>query len=91
MSEIDLTALDAAFAKYLSALDRRRIVLTPPEVAKQLGVAPETVIEWIKTGFLRASNLATGKRPRYVVRPGDLDDFLVSRQIPRTHLRRASL
>lgn len=56
--------------------------LTPPQVAKQLGVAPETVISWIRTGFLVASNLATGTRPRYVVKPSDLEDFMASRQVP---------
>lgn len=56
--------------------------LTPPEVAKQLGVSPETVISWIRTRFLVASNLATGARPRYVVKPSDLEDFLASRQVP---------
>jgi excisionase family DNA binding protein len=54
--------------------------LTPPEVAKQLGADPATVINWIRSGQLKASNLATGARPRYVIRPEDLDKFLGSRQ-----------
>ena len=64
-------------------------LLSPPEVAELTGSAPETVIEWIKTGYLKASNLATGQRPRYMVRPVDLDDFLASRQVPRPNAFRA--
>lgn len=57
-----------------------RTVLTPPEVAKQLGADPATVINWIRSGQLKASNLATGHRPRFVIRPEDLDRFLDSRR-----------
>ena len=54
--------------------------LTPPQVAEQLGTSPETVIGWIKSGQLNAANLATGDRPRYVITPDDLAEFLKSRQ-----------
>ena len=54
--------------------------LTPPEIAEQLGSSPETVIGWIKSGQLKGSNLATDHRPRYVVTPDDLTEFLKSRQ-----------
>jgi len=54
--------------------------LTPPEIAEQLGAAPETVIGWIKSGQLKGANLATDHRPRYVVTPDDLAKFLESRQ-----------
>lgn len=58
-----------------------RTVLTPPQVAKQLGVDPATVIGWIRSGQLKASNLGKGDlRPRYRVQPGDLDAFLKKRQ-----------
>ena len=56
-------------------------VLTPPEIAKQLGADPATVIQWIRSGQLKASNLATGHRPRYVVQPADLEAFLKARQL----------
>lgn len=55
-------------------------VLTPPEIAKQLGADPATVIQWIRSGQLKASNLATGQRPRYVIQPSDLEAFLKARQ-----------
>ena len=56
-------------------------VLTPPEIAKQLGADPATVLGWIRSGQLKASNLATGHRPRFVVQPFDLDAFLKARQL----------
>lgn len=56
-------------------------VYTPKQVGEILGSAPETVIRWIRDGQLRASNLATGTRPRFVIRPADVDDFLIRRQV----------
>lgn len=48
-------------------------MLTPPEVAARLGVEPERVIRWIRTGKLPAINLSDGKlRPRFRVDPLDL-------------------
>lgn len=61
----------------------KRTVLTPPEIADQLGVAPETVVNWIKKGLLRGSNLATDFRPRFVVQPEDLEKFLAARRPTR--------
>jgi hypothetical protein len=57
-----------------------RTVLTPPLAAKQIGCAPETIIGWIRSGALKASNLAKGQRPRYVIDPDDLSAFLTTRQ-----------
>ena len=56
-------------------------VLTPPIVAKQLGVDPAKVSTWIKTGELRAINVATKTtgRPRWRIMPADLESFLASR------------
>jgi len=54
--------------------------LTPPQVAKQLGCRASRVLAWIKAGQLKASNLATGSRPRYRIQPDDLVDFLKRRQ-----------
>ncbi len=64
----------------LQTLPESRTVLTPPQVAEQLGVAPETVVTWIKNGELKAANLATSSRPRYAVTPEDVQDFLKKRQ-----------
>lgn len=68
---------EAAATLVLAAVESRQVVvMTPPQVAEALGVAHETVLHWIKTGFLKASNLATGQRPSYRVRPEDLQAFL---------------
>jgi excisionase family DNA binding protein len=66
------------------------LVLNPEEIAKQLRVSHDTVLEWIRRGQLKASNLASGSRPRYVVTPDELAAFLKSRQPepPRLRTRR---
>lgn len=42
---------------------------TPPEYGKELGVDPSKVIVWIRSGELRAVNVATSTtgRPRYKI------------------------
>lgn len=52
--------------------------LSPPKIAKRLGVSCEKVIGWILGGELRGSNLAarTDGRPRYRVAESDLAEFL---------------
>ncbi|MEX2171394.1 MAG: helix-turn-helix domain-containing protein [Pirellulales bacterium] len=64
----------------LPASDRADSPLNPPQIAKQLRVSPAKVIEWIKSGQLKASNIATGTRPRFVVQRSELDRFLQVRQ-----------
>ena len=53
--------------------------LTPPEIAKRYGCKPEKVIGWIKRGELRAINSGDGIRPRWKVRPEDLEAFEAAR------------
>lgn len=53
--------------------------LTPPEIARKLGISPEKVRRWIDAGELRAldtSPSADGPRSRYVVYPADLQRFI---------------
>lgn len=66
------------------------LVYNPEEIAKQLRVSHDTVLDWIRSGQLKAANLASGPRPRYVVTPDDLAAFLKSRQPepPRPRTRR---
>ena len=53
----------------------------PPAIAKALGVDPETVLSWIKSGQLTARRLGSGKvRPRYRVARSALEAFLKSRE-----------
>ncbi|HUY88991.1 MAG TPA: helix-turn-helix domain-containing protein [Pirellulales bacterium] len=50
--------------------------LTPPEVAKRLGVSADTVRGWISTGTLKAVNVAgPGKRPSHRISPEALAEF----------------
>lgn len=55
--------------------------LSPPEVARRLGVAPRKVVSWITAGQLRAANVSDGpQRPRWRIDPVDLARFLAARQ-----------
>jgi hypothetical protein len=58
-------------------------VLTPPQIARQYGIAPEKVVAFIKSGELRAFNLAKkpGGRPRYKIAMEDLLAFLECRRV----------
>lgn len=55
--------------------------LTPPEVAKLLGVKPDKVLYWIHRGELPAVNVAKqeGGRPQFAVTPADLEAFKMRR------------
>lgn len=53
-------------------------MLTPPEVARRLGVNPDKVRAWIAAGELRAVNVAQRhglSRPRWRVDETDLEAF----------------
>jgi excisionase family DNA binding protein len=54
--------------------------IDPPQVARELRVSPDTVLDWIRKGQLTASNIATGNRPRWIIKRSDLDTFLKTRQ-----------
>jgi transposase len=61
--------------------------LTPPAIARLLGVTPETVIAWIRAGELNGINIATSLagRPRYKIAQESLDQFLQKRMtVPPT-------
>lgn len=51
--------------------------ITPPELAEIWGVSPAKVLALIKSGQLRAINLATrhGGRPRYAIDLADVEAF----------------
>jgi len=56
--------------------------LTPPQIARQLGVDAAKVIRWIGSGELVGVNVATstGGRPRWRVAPEELEAFLGRRR-----------
>lgn len=51
--------------------------LTPPELARLWGISPDKVLSWIRSGELRAINIATDRtaRPRYVIDEKDIAAF----------------
>lgn len=57
--------------------------LTPPEIAARFCCKPETVIGWIKSGELRALNLARrgAMKSRYRVSPEALELFELARAV----------
>jgi excisionase family DNA binding protein len=67
--------------------------LTPPQFAKQLGVQPEKVLSWIRSGELRAVNVAdlAGRRPRWRMSVEAIEEFLRRREaIPRSTQARST-
>lgn len=56
--------------------------LTPPRLAKQLGVSCEKVLTWIRNGELRAINVAErlSGRPRWRISPAALEEFCKRRE-----------
>ena len=66
----------------MAMIVERRMV-TPPVLAKEWGVAVNKVTALIKSGELRAINLASSrdKRPRYAIPREDVDRFEASRAV----------
>ncbi len=63
--------------------------MTPPAVAKQLAVAAETVIAWIRSGELRGFNVGSGAhKPRYRISREALAAFIRGRQVETPQLGR---
>jgi hypothetical protein len=62
--------------------------LNPVDVAKELRVSPDTVLHWVRTKQLAAANIATGSRPRWIIKRSDLDVFLQTRQSQPKEKRR---
>ncbi|MEX2214006.1 MAG: helix-turn-helix domain-containing protein [Phycisphaeraceae bacterium] len=59
--------------------------LTPPQVAEALGVNPTKIIDFIRSGELRAVNLARreSRRPRWRILRTDLETFIAGRSSQR--------
>ena len=68
--------------------------LTPPQVAKILGIGAEQVLNFIARGELRAVNTSLADRPRWKINPDDFDAFCRGRSNqpkPETTRRRRTL
>jgi hypothetical protein len=52
-------------------------------VARMLGVADQKILHWIRSGELKATNLARSPhgRPRYAIDLADLEAFEAGRQV----------
>jgi hypothetical protein len=57
--------------------------ISPPEFALLKSVSVNTVLGWIKSGELKATNLAsrTSRRPRYRISPAARRDFEIGRSV----------
>jgi len=53
--------------------------LTPPQIAKHLGVKVDRVRGWIARGELRAFNVADGTRPLWRIELAALEAFILKR------------
>ena len=64
-----------------TAIEKRK--LTAPQVAKLWGVSTHKVLHFIRTGELKACNLAanTSNRPRFAIDVADIASFEASRQV----------
>ena len=67
---------------------------TPPQIARELGTKPSTILRWIRRGELTAVNIGSGAfKPRFRVSRDAFDKFLLSRTVqpptPTPRRRRA--
>lgn len=53
--------------------------MSPPQVAKLLGVGADKVVGFIQRGELQAVNLSMADRPRWKIEPAALRRFIESR------------
>lgn len=67
----------------MSAPAADRQFLTPPILARRLGVDPGKILGWIRSGELAAVNLAAkaNGRPRFAITQQALDAFLQRRSV----------
>ena len=51
--------------------------VTPPEFAREMGVSPDKVHAWIRSGELEAINVARngGMRPRFIIEEAAIGEF----------------
>lgn len=80
---IRLVAIDDAWKPWLKEQPQAQPagdVLSVPEAARELKTSEDTIRGWVNSRQLKASNVATGRRPRYLIKREDLDAFLRSRQ-----------
>ena len=67
----------------------RRTKMTPPELARQWGVGSDKILNFIKSGELRAIDASSrrGGRPRYLIDVSDVAKFEAAREVCPTTSR----
>ena len=50
---------------------------TPPEVAQLVRVSRDKVLNWIRSGKLKATNVSNGTQPRYRIAESELEAFML--------------
>ena len=62
--------------------DKTSAILTPPQLAREMGIHVDKVYAWIRSGELLATNTAIelGRRGRYRIKRSDAEDFQRRRQ-----------
>ena len=87
-TRVDGNRVKVYLSKCLAALTPEPTALTPPKVAKLLGVNPDKVLAWIRKGDLHATNVTAkpGGRPRYRIEREDLEAFK-NRRTPRAKVK----
>ncbi len=60
-----------------------RVKMSPPALAKKWGVSPGKIVSFIRTGELRAINVAQSSchRPRYLIDVADVEIFEKARRV----------
>lgn len=87
-----LSTARAELAACVAAVDckaEKPDALNAAQVAKTLAVRKQKVLDWIRSGELRASNVGSGYQPRWRITRADLDVFLAGRNpTPRPSKRK---
>jgi hypothetical protein len=73
----------------------KRTKVSPPQLAARYGVSCDKVLDWIRSGELKAFNAATSRhtRPRFLIDEADILAFELARQVqpdtPTARVRRS--
>ena len=63
---------------------------SPNQLARRINRDPATILSWIRSGELPASNLGKGKLPRWLITESDFQAFLKSKVTPPSSNKRRS-
>jgi excisionase family DNA binding protein len=80
---LSLPVAQKVLSECLQAIKQPSDTLTPPQAATILGVNPEKILTWIRSGELRAVNIVKkqGGRPKYRITKDEIKSFLNRRTV----------